>query len=208
MEFWNRFDEIAERWNVLEHPFYERWSKGELLRDELARYSGQYRHAVEALADASAGAAEGAEGEVREHLDGHSAEERSHIELWDRFVDSVGGDAAAEPNVESRVCAEVWAGAGRSTAETLAALYAIESAQPAIAATKRAGLLEHYGIEPGPGTEYFEVHAELDHEHAAAHRALLELELGKGRDDELLEAARAVLAANWALLDGVDREKD
>ena len=206
MEFWNRFDEIAKRWSVLEHPFYERWSKGELLREELARYSGQYRHAVEALADASATAAEGAEGELREHLSEHAAEEKGHVELWDRFVDSVGGERDAEPNVESGLCAEAWVGQGRSTAETLAALYAIESAQPAIAETKRVGLLEHYGIEPGPGTEYFEVHASLDHEHAAAHRALLEHEIGQGRDEELLEAARAVLAANWALLDGVDRK--
>ena len=208
MEFWDRFDEIARRWNVLEHPFYERWSRGELLREELARYSGQYRHAVRALADASDGAARRSDGELSEHFGEHAAEEAAHVELWDRFVESVGGDSAAAPNPESEICAGVWADEDRSEAETLAALYAIESAQPAIAETKRTGLLEHYGVEAGPGTEYFEVHSTLDHEHAAAHRALLEPEVGRGRDDELLEAARRVLAANWALLDGVDRKRD
>jgi pyrroloquinoline-quinone synthase len=206
VDFWNRFDEIAERWNVLDHPFYERWSRGELLRDELARYSGQYRHAVVALADASSTAAGGADGELRDHLSGHAAEEAGHVELWDRFAEAVGGDAGAAPNPESEICAATWAGEGRSAAETLAALYAIESAQPAIAETKRQGLVEHYGLEPNSaGTEYFDVHATLDHDHAAAHRALLEPEIGNGRDEELLEAARAALAANWALLDGVDR---
>jgi len=202
--FWSRFDEIAERWNVLAHPFYQRWSRGELSRDELARYSGQYRHAVVALARASENAAAAADGSLRGHFEGHAAEEAGHVELWDRFVDAVGGGRAA-PALETAICAEAWAGEGRSPVATLAALYAIESAQPAVAATKKAGLEEHYAIAEEPGTEYFEVHSELDHEHAAAHRALLEPEVGNGRDDELLGAARAVLAANWALLDGVER---
>src|SRR6185503_7856888 len=56
-DFWSRLEEVRARWNVLEHPFYQRWSAGELSRDELARYAGEYRHAVVALADAAAGAA-------------------------------------------------------------------------------------------------------------------------------------------------------
>ncbi len=47
---WKRIEESRARHNVLEHPFYVRWSAGELSADELARYSGQYRHATEALA--------------------------------------------------------------------------------------------------------------------------------------------------------------
>ena len=47
---WKRIEESRARHNVLEHPFYVRWSEGDLTADELARYSGQYRHATEALA--------------------------------------------------------------------------------------------------------------------------------------------------------------
>jgi pyrroloquinoline quinone (PQQ) biosynthesis protein C len=47
---WQRIEESRARHNVLEHPFYLRWSAGELSREELARYAGQYRHATEALA--------------------------------------------------------------------------------------------------------------------------------------------------------------
>ena len=206
MTFWDRLDRVAADWNVLQHPFYKRWSDGELLRDELARYSGQYRHAVVALADASAQAAESASGEEREHLLEHAAEESGHVELWDGFVDAVGGDSSAEATTETEICSAAWVGEDRSTPEALAAMYAIESAQPRIAEVKAEGLVAHYGVEPGPATEYFRVHAELDHEHAAAHRALLEPYVGNGQDDALLAAAREALAGNWALLDGIERD--
>ena len=50
----DRIDAAAQRWNVLDHPFYTRWSAGELTRAELAEYSAQYRHAVVALAHTAA----------------------------------------------------------------------------------------------------------------------------------------------------------
>ena len=51
MELIERLDAVRERWNLLEHPFYKRWSCGELSREELAHYAGEYRHAVVALAE-------------------------------------------------------------------------------------------------------------------------------------------------------------
>lgn len=57
---WERIEEVRARHNVLEHPFYVRWSAGELTREELARYAGQYRHATEALARLCQRAAESA----------------------------------------------------------------------------------------------------------------------------------------------------
>ena len=48
-----RLDQARRATNVLEHPFYERWSTGELSADELSHYAGEYRHAVVALAQAS-----------------------------------------------------------------------------------------------------------------------------------------------------------
>ena len=204
MNFWDRLDALRAEWNVLEHPFYQRWSSGDLSREELALYSGQYRRAVVALARASATASAAADDSVRDHLKGHAAEESEHVELWDRFVDAVEGDRAAAPLPETERCAASWTGRHRSPEETLAALYAIEAAQPAIAAVKRDGLLNLYGFEPGPATSYFDVHATLDREHAASHRALLEERLGELDEAALLAAARDALSANWALLDGVE----
>ncbi len=103
---WDRIEEARARHDVLQHPFYIRWSAGELTSDELARYSGQYRHAVTAIADLSDEAA----AELPEHpeLAGHADEERAHIEMWDGFVDAVGGDSGAAANAETAQCVEVW----------------------------------------------------------------------------------------------------
>jgi pyrroloquinoline-quinone synthase len=208
MKFWDRIETVKADNDVLEHPFYARWSNGELSADELAAYSGQYRHAVVALAAASRNAAPATDDPaLREHLEDHAAEETAHIEVWDRFIAAAGGDAEAAPLAETELCAAAWAGAGRNPQATLAALYAIESAQPQISSVKQQGLVELYGYEQGPATDYFEIHATLDHEHAEAHRRFLESEIESGAadEDELIDAAREVLRANWTLLDGVER---
>jgi pyrroloquinoline-quinone synthase len=203
-DFWTELEGARARWNVLEHPFYQRWSEGSLADEELARYSGEYRHAVVALAQAADGAARSADGDLRAQLGDHAAEERSHVALWDGFVRAVGGDAELAPAPETRECAATWAGGeDRSLLETLVAMYAIESGQPAISETKLAGLREHYGVARGEGTAYFELHATLDHEHAAAERELIEERLDGADLDALLAEAEAVLRANWKLLDGV-----
>jgi pyrroloquinoline-quinone synthase len=205
MDFWTRFEQIAGTHDVLRHPFYQRWSAGELSASELAGYAGQYRHAVVALADASAAAAAQAEGTLRPQLRAHAAEEASHIALWDDFTAAVGGDSAAAASPETAHCATVWAGEhDRELLTTLVALYAIESAQPAISQTKRTGLAEHYGIE-GAGAAYFELHERLDVEHAGAARRLIEERLPGAEIEPLLSEAERVLAANWELLDGVER---
>jgi pyrroloquinoline-quinone synthase len=205
VDFWTRLEDVRSRWDVLEHPFYVRWSNGELTREELATYAGEYRHAVVALADASASAARTAEGAERAGLQRHAAEEASHVELWDGFARAVGGDLAAAPAPETRACASAWAGEERPQLETLVALYAIESGQPAISQTKLAGLREHYGVDAAEATAYFELHSRLDHEHAAAERALIEPRLDGADEERLLAAAESVLRANWELLDGVER---
>ena len=206
MDLWTRLEDARDRCNVLEHPFYERWSRGELERDELAAYAGQYRHAVVALAEAAAGAAREAPAELRPQLQAHAAEEAGHVALWDEFTTAIDGDPGAAANPETAACARAWTGNGeRDLLPSLVALFAIESGQPAIADTKRRGLREFYGCENGPATAYFDLHAELDHEHAAAARALIEPRLGPADEDALLAEAETVLRANWELLDGVER---
>jgi pyrroloquinoline-quinone synthase len=199
---WQRIEEARERWNVLEHPFYLRWSAGELTREELARYSGQYRHATEAIARLSEAAAEAAPENERAELRRHAAEEAEHVALWDGFVEAVGGGVGAEPSPETRECVAEWT-APDTLAGRLVRLYAVESGQPAISQTKREGLAAHYGIGDGPGNEYFRVHEQADLEHAAADRSLIERHLGEADEDRLVAAAEGAFRANWRLLDGV-----
>ncbi|MDE3069263.1 MAG: iron-containing redox enzyme family protein [Acidobacteriota bacterium] len=217
MEFWRAFAELRASHDVLRHPFYARWNAGELGTEELAHYAAEYRHAVLALAHASSGAAEAASGdpELAAELADHAVEEREHIALWDAFLDAAGGRRTADPAPETLECAEVWAGdPERPLLRSLAALHAIESAQPAVARTKRVGLLTHYGYQEGPATEYFRVHEERDVEHAELSRVAIDRALAAHRgspaararqEAELLSEAEAALRGNWLLLDGVER---
>jgi pyrroloquinoline-quinone synthase len=205
VQFFDRLEQIRERWNVLEHPFYTRWSNGELTSDELAFYAGEYRHAVVALADGLTSAAERAEPAIRRELAEHAAEERGHVALWDGFASALAADTARPPREETAACAGAWT-AGRDALEGLVAAYAIESGQPAISRTKLEGLTGHYGFAEGPATDYFSLHAELDVEHAAHARRLIEERLNGADEERLLSVAEGALRGNWMLLDGVERE--
>lgn len=192
MNLIDRIDEARTRWNVLDHPFYLRWERGELSREDLAYYAGEYRHAVVALADA---AAVGGDSE-------HAAEEAAHIDLWDDFAAALEAPLDREPSTETRECATAWR--SEDSLEARAVLYAVESGQPAISQTKLTGLVDHYGFTAGTkATEYFELHADRDHEHAAASAEVLR-KTAPEDTDRLVAAAEAALKGNWHLLDGVE----
>ena len=187
-----RIDEARARWNVLDHPFYARWERGDLSRQDLAYYAGEYRHAVVALADA---AAVGGDSE-------HAAEEAAHIDLWDDFAAALEAPLDREPSTETRECAAAWRPQGSLAAR--AVLYAVESGQPDISRTKLAGLVDHYGFTAGSkSTGYFELHSDRDHEHAAASAEVLRKTAPEDAD-RLVAAAEAALKGNWRLLDGVE----
>jgi pyrroloquinoline-quinone synthase len=201
-DVWQKIEQARNRWNVLEHPFYQRWSAGELTLEELADYSGQYRYATAAIARLSADVAETAPDSERADLRRHAEEEEAHIALWDGFVEAVGGEVGAAPNPETKQCVDAWTASGDRISQ-LVRLYAIESGQPQISKTKREGLAAHYEIGDGPGNEYFRVHERADVDHAAEGRSLIEAHLADADPDALVEAAESAFAANWRLLDGV-----
>jgi len=221
MDVLARIDQARRDNNVLEHPFYQRWSAGELSAEELDFYAGEYRHAVLALAEASEAVAAKAEPEHRAGLERHAAEERSHVALWDQFAAAArdGGslatkgvleDSACLPLSETEQCARAWA-AGEDVLEHLAVLYAIEAGQPEIAQTKLDGLVERYGYSPeGPAVEYFRLHATLDVEHARQARDLIAELIGAEQAgshasaERMVAHATAALRGNWQLLDGVE----
>jgi pyrroloquinoline quinone (PQQ) biosynthesis protein C len=193
MELCASIDQARQRWDVLKHPFYARWERGELTLDELAFYAGEYRHAVVAVAEAAASAGD----------DEHAREEAEHVGLWDDFAAAVEAPLEREPTPETADCAAAWSPEDRFRA--LAVLYAVESAQPAISRTKLAGLVEHYGFAgDDPAAEYFRLHAERDLEHARAAREAL-ADAPADRREELVAVAERALEANWRLLDGVER---
>jgi pyrroloquinoline-quinone synthase len=207
MDIVKLLDEARAGTDVLRHPFYERWSDGALTAEELRLYAGQYRHAVVALAEVSAAAAQSAPPSSRAALERHAEEERFHIELWDEFARAQDAEPIAPALPQTSSCVAAWT-AGEDLVERLGVLYALEASQPAISATKLQGLTEHYGMRNGsPGVGYFELHAVRDAEHADESAALLR-ELAEERDlDRVLAVAEASLEGNWLLLDGIDAQR-
>src|SRR5256886_6025567 len=145
-------DAARERWNVLEHPFYVRWEKGELTRDELAGYAGEYRHAVVALARAARTAGL------------HADEEAAHVSLWDDFGAELRADRR-EPLPQTRCCADAWS-AAKDELGAAAILYAIESGQPGTSPPKPPGLATPSAFEAAPpGTASSGFHPDRAHKH-------------------------------------------
>jgi pyrroloquinoline-quinone synthase len=193
MELIERLDEVRTHWKILDHPFYRRWERGDLTREDLAFYAGEYHHAVVALADAAA-----ATGDAE-----HAREEAQHIRLWDDFADSLEASLDRAPRDGTAECVNAWRRS--DPLEARAVLYAVESGQPAISQTKLEGLVRHYGFEArSRSTAYFEIHATRDGDHAASSRAVLEQEARPQDADRLVAAAECALRGNWRLLDTVE----
>ena len=206
MSLFARLDDVHAAHDILRHPFYRRWSSGELTPEDLATYAREARHAIVALADVAARAAESAPGDRRAELDRHAAEEAAHVALWDDFAAAVGADGPGVPAPETASCVQAWTGGGtRDHVGSLVALHTIESPQPRISETKAEGLARFYGIDGGARAAYFTLHAEHDHVHAAEARHLIEQDLVTADEDALVADAESILRGYWTLLDGVER---
>lgn len=163
-----QLDAVSRRWDLLLHPFYQRWVAGKLTRKELTNYAGQYARVVASLPSwlRSAAVTNPQHGDA---LRAHAAEEADHVELWGHFACALGIQTdslrATKPNsttTELLETCDALADAGQGTAVA----WALEVQSPAVSAEKLRGLEASYGIDRSSGGEYFSLHERLDVAHA------------------------------------------
>lgn len=208
-------NDIAEK-NLLKHPFYQAWVRGELSREALTDYARQYYHHVAAfptyLSAVHANCDDQAtRKQILSNLIDEEAGSPNHPELWKRFANALGVEdvdlARSEKQPETRKLIETFRSVcgQESTAAGLAALYAYESQIPAICESKIEGLKKHYGFTDPKDHEYFSVHIDADREHSAVERALLTGKIDNDNFEAVRASVRRVLDALWKMLSGVCR---
>jgi pyrroloquinoline-quinone synthase len=212
----DRIDEQITARHLLTHPFYLAWTRGELRRETLADYAGQYYQHVAAFPTyLSAIHARCDHQPTRRHLLQNLIDEEAgqpnHPQLWKNFAGALG----VSPDTLDRL--EVWPETAAliaefrnlcgqaSIAEGLAALYAYESQIPAVSESKIDGLVRHYQFDNPESYRYFTLHIEADREHSATERLLLEENVGPENAGAVSAAVDRVLMALWELLSGVCR---
>ena len=195
-------DVLADR-RLLAHAFYQRWEAGLLEPGELGAYAAQYRHFEAAVPALLRDMLTGIEPEssaaelVRQNLADEESHPEPHIALFTRFADAVGAVSTAPTDATRRLLDTYGRLVAAGPCSGLAALTAYEVQAPEIAASKSAGLREHYGLDAA-ATEFWDVHAEMDRDHATwAIDALAQLPDAEAS----VVAARAAADAWWAFLD-------
>ena len=222
-EFWKRFEERVAPFDLLQHPFYQAWSNGELTRPELREYAAEYWHHVSAFPTYLSGLhARLPDGELRREVLRNLVDEegvdaanaRPHSDLWMDFAAGMGATPAevrtrtVQPETAALVATYREMTQQAAPIAALAALYAYESKVPAIARTKAAGLAEHYATDGAPA-RYFTLHQTADVHHAQVWRDLIDAQLAADPDaaERALDAAGHAAKALWNALDGIERER-
>src|SRR4029453_13607426 len=108
MTFWTELENRIAKYDLLCHPFYQAWSKGELTREELYAYAQQYLPHVAAFPTyLSTFHAQLTDSKLRRRIAENLADEegigspdgRPHSDLWRDFANGMcaaSADAIAE----------------------------------------------------------------------------------------------------------------
>jgi pyrroloquinoline-quinone synthase len=196
---------VAER-RLIGHPFYRRWDRGELRPEEVRAYAAQYRHLEAALPGLLRSVAAGMDdGPAREAVLRTLADEVgppvAHLELFETFARAVGAGNAEPSPATASLLAVQRRHTSAAPATGLAALAAYELQSSEVARTKAEGLRRHHGLDSA-ATRFWDVHADVDVEHAEW--ALEALASTAGAAQPVGVAAREVAEAWWAFLDERD----
>lgn len=206
----SELDQIVANRRLLDHPFYQAWTRGDLTLDELRDYAGQY-YAFEAAFPRfiSSIHARCEDATVRQALLTNLWDEEyganNHLQLWLNFCEGLGLTAdevrATEVRPSTTALVETYASlcAEGSVAEGIAALYAYESQASEVARQKILGLKANYGVDDEKMISFFAAHVDADEAHSSAEAAALDRLVA---DDASWDKVRtATISARNALYD-------
>jgi pyrroloquinoline-quinone synthase len=213
--FWEQARGVLAELDLLKHPFYQAWTCGELNKEDLRFYAGEYYHQVAAFPTyLSTLHSRLPDGRLRRQVLANAADEElrgtAHSELWLQFAAAVGADPEeVRASVPSGAMAKV-VGRFRQLASeaapvtALAAFWAYESQVPRIAREKAAGLRDRYGLGD-PACAYFDLHATVDEYHSKVWEDEINACLAQGASaDQALEGVRIGARELWQALDYIE----
>lgn len=216
MFLFEQLNERLDQKHLLKHAFYQAWSAGELTKQDLAEYAGQYFHHVDAFpryisATHSNCADINARQVLLENLIDEEKGSEHHPELWLRFAEGIGTDREtvqnAKLNRETQELIDTFFELSHASyAEGLGALYAYERQVPEVAAKKIEGLKEFYNIADERTLQFFEVHLEADVHHSQATKDLFE-QLTPAEQEKAMQAAEKISNCLWNFLSGVEAKR-
>jgi pyrroloquinoline-quinone synthase len=221
--FWTKLEQSITKYDLLTHPFYKAWAKGELTKDDLQMYAKQYYQHVDAFPEylhelaqrlPEGGLRSAIEENRQDELGSQAADCRSHSDMWLDFVEGMGASIDQAKNLEpipaikELISQFHMVSKQKEVIEALAAFYTYESQVPRIAQEKAAGLKEHYGAEPAT-YRYFSVHSTADIEHANVWRHLINEEINgdQNKMELALNSAELTAAGLWKVLDGIEEQR-
>lgn len=210
-DFQMRLDKKIEEKHLLNHPFYQAWSKGALSKECLQEYAKDYYHHVRAFPTyLSALHSHTLDSETRREILNNLIEEEAgnpnHPDLWKAFTLSLGvtqkdiEEHQPSPEMKSlidtfnHICRE------KSVAEGLAALYSYESQIPPICISKIEGLKKHYDLQNPQSWRYFSLHIEADEKHSSIERELLSKHVLEENALDAEKSAEKILDCLWKFL--------
>lgn len=210
----SRLDALIAKYQILKHPFYQAWARGELPKAALQNYAKEYFPHVLAFPTYVSGVHNRIENLrdrqiMLENLIDEEHGPENHPELWLRFAEGIGVSRDAVQNHHASTTAKAFVRAfQRATRHAnplvgLSALYAYESQIPEIAREKIDGLKKHFGVRDAATLQFFDVHMTADVEHSKVERKLVEKYAGNGDHDLALRETERVLKSVWRILSGV-----
>ena len=190
MDIKQALDSKISNYSLLNHPFYQAWSAGELPVDALRCYAREYGAFISTVPKGW---------ETLNDLE-TAEEETEHIDMWADFADGLNTQVSEAQVPQVNTLLET-ADKLFSDGETaLGALYAFEAQQPETAKSKLAGLKAFYQL-PEKVEPYFETHSHNEHE---AEKLLARIaELSPDAQQTVVHACEQMSSALWDALTGI-----